>query len=94
LLQGALPRKPTTARTAGSWPQRCGTRTSAPLSRAPRQIDSGRQHTPSPAAAALSSTRDSSATILPRHAAPGIGEAGQIDKKVRVVSTIEYLLGP
>ena len=32
--------------------------------------------------------------ILPRDAAPGIGEAGQIDKKVRVVSTIEYLLGP
>jgi hypothetical protein len=29
-----------------------------------------------------------------RDAAPGIGEAGQIDKKVRVVSTIEYLLGP
>jgi hypothetical protein len=27
-----------------------------------------------------------------RDAAPGIGEAGQIDKKVRVVSTIEYLL--
>jgi hypothetical protein len=32
--------------------------------------------------------------ILPRDAAPGISEAGQIDKKVRVVSTIEYLLGP
>ena len=32
--------------------------------------------------------------ILPRDAAPGIGEAGQIDKKVRVVSTIEYLLEP
>jgi uncharacterized protein len=32
--------------------------------------------------------------ILPRDPAPGIGEAGQIDKKVRVVSTIEYLLGP
>lgn len=32
--------------------------------------------------------------ILPRDAAPGIGEAGQIDKQVRVVSTIEYLLGP
>jgi hypothetical protein len=32
--------------------------------------------------------------ILPRDAAPGISEGGQIDKKVRVVSTIEYLLGP
>lgn len=32
--------------------------------------------------------------ILPRDAAPGITEAGQIDKKVRVVSTIEYLLEP
>jgi hypothetical protein len=32
--------------------------------------------------------------ILPRDAAPGISEAGQIDKKVRVVSTIEYLLEP
>jgi uncharacterized protein len=30
--------------------------------------------------------------ILPRDAAPGISEAGQIDKKVRVVSTIDYLL--
>jgi hypothetical protein len=32
--------------------------------------------------------------ILPRDAAPGISEASQIDKKVRVVSTIEYLLEP
>jgi hypothetical protein len=32
--------------------------------------------------------------ILPRDAAPGISETSQIDKKVRVVSTIEYLLGP
>jgi hypothetical protein len=32
--------------------------------------------------------------ILPRDAAPGITEESQIDKKVRVVSTIEYLLGP
>jgi hypothetical protein len=32
--------------------------------------------------------------ILPRDAAPGISEAGQIDKKIRVVSTIEYLLEP
>jgi hypothetical protein len=32
--------------------------------------------------------------ILPRDAAPGISEESQIDKKVRVVSTIEYLLGP
>lgn len=32
--------------------------------------------------------------ILPRDPAPGISESGQIDKQVRVVSTIEYLLGP
>jgi hypothetical protein len=32
--------------------------------------------------------------ILPRDAAPGISEASQIDKQVRVVSTIEYLLEP
>jgi hypothetical protein len=32
--------------------------------------------------------------ILPRDAAPGISEESQIDKKVRVVSTIKYLLGP
>ncbi len=32
--------------------------------------------------------------ILPRDAAPGISESGQIDKQVRVVSTIEYLLEP
>lgn len=32
--------------------------------------------------------------ILPRDAAPGISEASQIDKQVRVVSTIEYLLVP
>jgi uncharacterized protein len=32
--------------------------------------------------------------ILPRDAAPGISEASQIEKKVRVVSTIEYLLAP
>lgn len=30
--------------------------------------------------------------ILPRDEAPGIMEAGQVDKKVRVVSTIEYVL--
>lgn len=30
--------------------------------------------------------------ILPRDEAPGIMEAGQVDKKVRVVSTIDYLL--
>jgi hypothetical protein len=32
--------------------------------------------------------------ILPRDAAPGISEASQVDKQVRVVSTIEYLLEP
>jgi len=32
--------------------------------------------------------------ILPRDAAPGISEASQIAKQVRVVSTIEYLLEP
>jgi hypothetical protein len=32
--------------------------------------------------------------ILPRDAAPGISEASQVDKKIRVVSTIEYLLEP
>ena len=30
--------------------------------------------------------------ILPRDEAPGIMEAGQVEKKVRVVSAIEYLL--
>lgn len=30
--------------------------------------------------------------ILPRDEAPGVMEAGQVEKKVRVVSTIEYLL--
>jgi hypothetical protein len=79
-------------------PVRSGsTRTSAPLSRAPRQIDSGstrRARPPLRSAARAIRPRQSCRATLPRDAAPGIGEAGQIDKKVRVVSTIEYLLGP